>query len=70
MRCRSASGAPDRRIAPEPAGSGDGDPAVPILVLRGGCFVTQQRLLRPTWRNFYTPDRRGVWVGFPTCAID
>jgi iron(II)-dependent oxidoreductase len=39
-------------------------------VLRGGCFVTQPRLLRPTWRNFYTPDRRDVWAGFRTCAID
>ena len=37
-------------------------------VLRGGCFVTQSRLLRPTWRNFYTPDRRDVWAGFRTCA--
>jgi gamma-glutamyl hercynylcysteine S-oxide synthase len=39
-------------------------------VLRGGCFVTQPWLLRPTWRNFYTPDRRDVWAGFRTCAID
>jgi iron(II)-dependent oxidoreductase len=39
-------------------------------VLRGGCFVTQPRLLRPTWRNFYMPDRRDVWAGFRTCAID
>jgi iron(II)-dependent oxidoreductase len=39
-------------------------------VLRGGCFVTQPRLLRPTWRNFYTPDRRDVWAGFRTCALD
>lgn len=38
-------------------------------VLRGGCFVTQPRLLRPTWRNFYPPDRRDVWAGFRTCAI-
>jgi iron(II)-dependent oxidoreductase len=38
-------------------------------VLRGGCFVTQARLLRPTWRNFYPPDRRDVWAGFRTCAI-
>jgi iron(II)-dependent oxidoreductase len=37
-------------------------------VLRGGCFVTQPRLLRDTWRNFYTPDRRDVWAGFRTCA--
>ena len=39
-------------------------------VLRGGCFVTRPRLLRPTWRNFYPPDRRDVWAGFRTCAID
>ena len=37
-------------------------------VLRGACFVTQPRLLRPTWRNFYTPERRDVWAGFRTCA--
>jgi iron(II)-dependent oxidoreductase len=39
-------------------------------ILRGGCFVTRARLLRPTWRNFYTPDRRDVWAGFRTCALD
>jgi iron(II)-dependent oxidoreductase len=38
-------------------------------VLRGGCWVTQARLLRNTWRNFYTPDRRDVWAGFRTCAL-
>ena len=27
------------------------------------------RLLRNTWRNFYTPDRRDVWAGFRTCAL-
>jgi iron(II)-dependent oxidoreductase len=37
-------------------------------VLRGGCWVTRSRLLRNTWRNFYTPDRRDVWAGFRTCA--
>jgi iron(II)-dependent oxidoreductase len=36
-------------------------------VLRGGCFVTRARLLRTTWRNFYTADRRDVWAGFRTC---
>ncbi len=36
-------------------------------VLRGGCWVTRGRLLRNTWRNFYTPDRRDLWVGFRTC---
>jgi iron(II)-dependent oxidoreductase len=39
-------------------------------VLRGGCFVTRMRLLRNTWRNFYTPDRRDVFAGFRTCAIE
>lgn len=37
-------------------------------VLRGGCWQTRARLLRNTWRNFYTPDRRDVWAGFRTCA--
>jgi ergothioneine biosynthesis protein EgtB len=38
-------------------------------VLRGGCFATSPGLLRNTWRNFYTPDRRDVFAGFRTCAI-
>lgn len=37
-------------------------------VLRGGCFATTPALLRTTWRNFYTPDRRDVLAGFRTCA--
>jgi len=37
-------------------------------VLRGGAWTTRARLLRNTWRNFYTPDRRDVWAGFRTCA--
>jgi len=37
-------------------------------VLRGGCGATRARLIRNTWRNFYTPDRRDVWAGFRTCA--
>ena len=36
-------------------------------VLRGGAWPTQPRLIRNTWRNFYTPDRRDVWAGFRTC---
>jgi gamma-glutamyl hercynylcysteine S-oxide synthase len=39
-------------------------------VLRGGAWPTQARLLRNTWRNFYTPDRRDVWAGFRTCAAE
>ena len=37
-------------------------------VMRGGCWATRLRMLRNTWRNFYTPERRDVWVGFRTCA--
>jgi gamma-glutamyl hercynylcysteine S-oxide synthase len=37
-------------------------------VLRGGSFATPARLLRNTWRNFYTPDRRDPLAGFRTCA--
>ena len=37
-------------------------------VLRGGCYATSASLLRNTWRNFYTPDRRDVFAGFRTCA--
>lgn len=37
-------------------------------VLRGGCYATRGGLLRNTWRNFYTPDRRDVFAGFRTCA--
>ena len=38
-------------------------------VLRGGCFATRASLLRGTWRNFYTPDRRDIFAGFRTCAL-
>ena len=37
-------------------------------VLRGGAWSTRSRLVRNTWRNFYTPDRRDVMCGFRTCA--
>jgi gamma-glutamyl hercynylcysteine S-oxide synthase len=38
-------------------------------VLRGGCWVTRSRLIHNNYRNFYTPDRRDVWAGFRTCAL-
>ncbi len=38
-------------------------------VLRGGAWTTRAHLIRNTWRNFYTPDRRDVWAGFRTCAL-
>ena len=37
-------------------------------VLRGGSFATRAHLIRNTWRNFYTPERRDVFAGFRTCA--
>jgi iron(II)-dependent oxidoreductase len=37
--------------------------------LRGGGWATRARMLRTTWRNFYTPQRRDVWAGFRTCAL-
>jgi iron(II)-dependent oxidoreductase len=40
----------------------------PYKVLRGSCHVTQPRLVRNTWRNFYTKDRRDVFGGFRTCG--
>ena len=38
-------------------------------VLRGGSFATSRRLIRNTWRNFFTPDRGDVFAGFRTCAL-
>ena len=39
-------------------------------VLRGGSFAAPARLLRETFRNFYTPDRGDIFAGFRTCALD
>jgi iron(II)-dependent oxidoreductase len=38
-------------------------------VLRGGSFTTPRRLIRNTWRNFYTPERYDIFAGFRTCAV-
>ena len=38
-------------------------------VLRGGAFATRSRLVRNSYRNFYTPDRRDVLAGFRTCSL-
>ena len=38
-------------------------------VLRGGCWATRSRLVHNAYRNFYQPDRRDVWAGFRTCAM-
>jgi iron(II)-dependent oxidoreductase len=39
-------------------------------VLRGGSFSTPARLMRPTFRNFYMPERGDVFCGFRTCALN
>jgi len=38
-------------------------------VLRGGSIATPARLMRATFRNFYTPDRADIFAGFRTCAL-
>ncbi|HKW98710.1 MAG TPA: selenoneine synthase SenA [Bryobacteraceae bacterium] len=37
-------------------------------VLRGGCWATRSRLIRNTYRNYFTKDRRDIFAGFRTCA--
>ncbi len=37
-------------------------------VLRGGAWATRSRLIRPTYRNYYSPERRDILCGFRTCA--
>jgi gamma-glutamyl hercynylcysteine S-oxide synthase len=39
-------------------------------VLRGGSFVTHPRMKYPQYRNFYMPERRDMFCGFRTCALD
>ena len=37
-------------------------------VLRGASFATQPRIRSSRYRNFYTPERDDMFVGFRTCA--
>ena len=39
-------------------------------VLRGGSFVTSPWLIHSRFRNFYTPERRDMFAGFRTCALN
>jgi iron(II)-dependent oxidoreductase len=39
-------------------------------VLRGGAWTTRGRMINSTYRNFFEPDRRDVFAGFRTCALD
>ena len=38
-------------------------------VLRGGSFAVPARLLRPSFRNFFMPERADIFSGFRTCAL-
>jgi iron(II)-dependent oxidoreductase len=38
-------------------------------VLRGASFSTPRRLVRSTFRNFYTAERGDVFCGFRTCSL-
>ena len=38
-------------------------------VLRGGSWATPSRLIRNTWRNYFTKERRDIFAGFRTCAM-
>jgi iron(II)-dependent oxidoreductase len=39
-------------------------------VLRGGAWTTRGRMITSTYRNFFGADRRDVFAGFRTCALD
>jgi ergothioneine biosynthesis protein EgtB len=36
--------------------------------VRGASFATHERIRHPRYRNFYTPDRDDLFIGFRTCA--
>lgn len=37
--------------------------------VRGGSFATVSRMHHPRYRNYYTPGRNDIFVGFRTCAL-
>jgi len=38
-------------------------------VLRGSSFASPPGFAHPRFRNFYTPERADMFVGFRTCAL-
>ncbi len=38
-------------------------------VLRGGAWTSRSRMVTPTYRNYFGPERRDVFAGFRTCAL-
>lgn len=49
-------------------GSGGNDALTTRRVLRGGSWATRSRMVRNTFRNFFTPDRSDVFAGFRACS--
>ena len=39
-------------------------------VLRGGAWTTRSRMVTATYRNYFGPERRDVFAGFRTCALN
>ncbi|RYE88394.1 MAG: ergothioneine biosynthesis protein EgtB, partial [Oxalobacteraceae bacterium] len=37
--------------------------------IRGASFATPERLRSPHFRNFFTPERDDIFVGFRSCAL-
>jgi gamma-glutamyl hercynylcysteine S-oxide synthase len=37
--------------------------------VRGASFATRARMRHPRYRNFYTPERNDIFVGFRTCRV-
>jgi iron(II)-dependent oxidoreductase len=39
-------------------------------VLRGGAWTTRSRMIRSAYRNYFEPERRDIFAGFRTCAVE
>jgi iron(II)-dependent oxidoreductase len=39
-------------------------------VLRGGAWTSRGRMVNATYRNYFGPERRDVFAGFRSCALD
>jgi gamma-glutamyl hercynylcysteine S-oxide synthase len=39
-------------------------------VLRGGAWTTRARMITSTYRNYFEAERRDIFAGFRTCALD
>jgi iron(II)-dependent oxidoreductase len=39
-------------------------------VLRGGAWTSRSRMVNATYRNYFGPERRDVFAGFRTCALN